>query len=193
MHGKPTTPTICPQCETTFFVFPGKANKGVCCSRRCGFLWNRKSIPARFWALVDKTGPCWLWTGTKHNGYGKFEAVCGQQCWAHRLAWELTNGLIPDGLFVCHDCPDGDNPSCCNPSHMFLGTHRDNVADAVEKQQHRRGEAHMSAILDEAKVRAMRDQYEAGGVSVKRLALENGVCYTAAYRAISRETWKHVG
>jgi hypothetical protein len=79
---------------------------------------------------VDNSGgpaACWPWTGscTRH-GYGKLSATEV----AHRVAWELTNGPIPSGLCVLHRC---DNPPCCNPAHLFLGTRSDNVADMVAK------------------------------------------------------------
>src|SRR4026208_1191601 len=71
-----------------------------------------------FWSKVQKTDSCWLWTGLKnHNGYGVFG---GRQhrTTTHRKMWAMTNGLIPDGLFVCHRC---DTPACVNPDHLFLG------------------------------------------------------------------------
>lgn len=49
---------------------------------------------------------------------------------AHRIAWEMKNGIIPIGLELCHKC---DNKACCNTDHMFLGTHKDNINDAIQK------------------------------------------------------------
>lgn len=78
---------------------------------------------------------CWVYVGpTKQGGYGRFSYGCGgKKKLAHRVAWELANGPIPDGLLVCHSC---DNPPCCNPKHLFLGTHQDNKDDAVAKDRH---------------------------------------------------------
>jgi hypothetical protein len=87
---------------------------------------------ARFWSKVRQDNPdsCWPWPGEKSDGgYGRF-TVRGRRYRASRLAWELAHGPIPKGLLVCHDC---DNPPCCNPKHLFLGTHADNVQDRVEK------------------------------------------------------------
>jgi hypothetical protein len=97
-------------------------------------------LAERLWAKVDKNGPtpahcpelgpCWVWIGkTKSHGYGQIryqEKGIG----THRVAWSLTHGSIPDGLFVCHKC---DNPPCCNPSHLFLGTTTENQQDASRK------------------------------------------------------------
>jgi hypothetical protein len=94
------------------------------------------SIECRFWSKVDKSsGPdaCWTWTSKARSndgkGYGAFNSGSGSVR-AHRFAWELTNGPIPDGLHVCHEC---DNPLCCNPAHFFLGTPKDNNADMISK------------------------------------------------------------
>ena len=89
---------------------------------------------ANFWSYVNKTESCWLWTGTvKSTGYGIFRTrncVLGEKQMPHRLMWVLKNGSIPDGLLVLHRC---DVPLCCNPAHLFLGTHEDNMADMVSK------------------------------------------------------------
>jgi hypothetical protein len=86
---------------------------------------------------VRKSNGCLEWTGTVNNGgYGQTWAN-GQQVLAHRLAYELENGPIPDGMKVLHRC---DNPPCCDPAHHFLGTDADNTADMVSKGRSRMGE-----------------------------------------------------
>lgn len=90
-------------------------------------------IEIRFWAHVDVSGgkdQCWPWRGPiNSSGYGVFKFHADIYL-SHRFAWELTNGKIPDGMFVCHHC---DNPPCCNPAHLFIGTPKDNAQDAMKK------------------------------------------------------------
>ena len=88
-----------------------------------------------FWSLVIKTEYCWLWQGPcfKDNGYGR-AFHDGHRQPAHRVAWELTNGPIPDGLFACHHC---DVKPCVRPSHLFLGTQKDNMQDWTKKGKNR--------------------------------------------------------
>jgi hypothetical protein len=84
-------------------------------------LTMKKTLEERFWAKVDKSGgpsACWLWTASTNKGYGQLE-IDGRPEGAHRIAYKLSIGPIPNGLSVCHSC---DNPPCCNPSHLFLGS-----------------------------------------------------------------------
>jgi hypothetical protein len=86
---------------------------------------NRRSKPTlegRFWARVDKSGDCWVWTGGRRGRYGAFW-VEGQQMGAHRFAYELLVGPIPDGLTLDHLCC---NPPCVNPGHLEPVTFREN-------------------------------------------------------------------
>lgn len=82
--------------------------------------------------VISETG-CWEWQKAKHEGYGVF-ATCNngkaRNILAHRFAFWVYSGKIPDDSMVLHKC---DNRSCCNPKHLFLGTHSDNMRDAMSK------------------------------------------------------------
>ena len=112
-----------------------KKNRGGC--RSCSVSAARREAPraptgARFWPKVDRSGglgACWPWTGaTGDRGYGHFWDGARYRH-ASRVAWILTHE-DPGPLFVLHRC---DNPPCCNPAHLFLGTHQDNMDDMTEK------------------------------------------------------------
>jgi DNA-binding XRE family transcriptional regulator len=100
-------------------------------------------LELRFWSKVDKTDPdkCWWWVASIDvNGYGQFLVNKGQlgrtttsMAKAHRVAWLLTRGDIPKGMYLCHTC---DMPRCVNPAHLFLGTQKDNMRDCVDKNRH---------------------------------------------------------
>lgn len=88
---------------------------------------------ARFWSSVQvepSNFQCWEWRSTfNHNGYGRFHHD-GRWLAAHRVAYELVVGIIPAGNVIRHRC---DNPKCCNPAHLLVGTTADNAQDAVER------------------------------------------------------------
>ena len=97
---------------------------------------GRYDDPRRFWDRVCIGDACWEWHGGVRNaqGYGGFNWN-GKKQMAHRVAWQLWVGPIPEGMSVLHRC---DNRLCVRPDHLFLGTHLDNMRDAVAKQRTRR-------------------------------------------------------
>lgn len=143
----------------------------------------RKDIRDRFLEKVDVEGPvtriplsrCHVWTACKRHGYGLFRAF-GRGILAHRMAFELFVAPVPNGLCVCHHC---DNPGCVNPSHLFLGTHAENMRDRDEKGRasggSNKGEKHHLAKLSDEQVRTVRDRFSKGGVTQRELAVEYGV------------------
>lgn len=91
-------------------------------------------MPWHFWNKVAIGDGCWEWQANRVGGkYGQFirDGIPRQ---AHRVAWEITFGPIPEGILVCHHC---DNPPCCRPDHLFLGTNKDNSQDMVGKGRHK--------------------------------------------------------
>lgn len=115
----------------------------------------------RFWTKVrlDDVSKCWNWQAAKVRGtYGKF-AIHHKLFPAHRIAYELVYGPIPDGLFVRHTC---DNKSCCNPFHLLAGTHQDNVRDAIERRRYLSGKDNKHAKYPSAIVSVIRRLSEAG-------------------------------
>jgi hypothetical protein len=110
----------------------------------------------RVLARAIRVDGCLVFIGARTRfGYGRLH-VGGRVEHTHRVTWEAARGSIPDGLIVCHHC---DNPPCVDVDHLFLGTHRDNVADMVAKGRASRliGEQSAKATLTNAQVREMRE------------------------------------
>ncbi|WP_368493194.1 HNH endonuclease [Deinococcus sp.] len=179
-----------------------------------------KNSPDSFWARVKRGDPkaCWPWQGTiSRTGYGVI-TYHKRQWRTHRLAWVLTHGEIPEGLFVCHHC---DNPICCNPQHLFLGTPLDNARDMVAKGRSCKGEKHAvrkgtrtmlrgdehplrknpaaaargernsAAILTEAEVLEIRRR-AAEGETIYRLAKVFSVSKRTIQFIVRGKTWRHL-
>jgi hypothetical protein len=151
-----------------------------------------RSAAERFWSKVDRSGDCWVWTAVRVHGYGRF-TINGQarSVLAHRVAWKLSQGPIPEGLHVCHRC---DNPPCCNPAHLFLGTDADNLRDCRNKgrSRPRRGEQHRDAKLTEQIVQEIRRRYAVERVTHRVLAAAYRVSHRSIGYLINRQTWAHV-
>jgi hypothetical protein len=135
---------------------------------------------------------CLIWTQwTDKDGYGQC-SVNGKRMGAHRAAWTLINGEIPNGLHVLHHC---DTPSCVNPRHLFLGTEKDNCRDAFRKKRRAlpstyiQGEKHPKAKLTAEQVIDSRRNKEK---STKSLAIKYGVSEGTMRKARIGETWKSV-
>lgn len=146
-------------------------------------------LEPRFWSYVAVSGGCWPWLGgTDDDGYGQF-LYKGNAVRSHRVAWIFTFGEIPNGLRVLHTC---DNPPCCNPDHLFLGTQANNNADMVAKGRQRilYGEAHGSAKLTTNDVAAMRRLFACGFMTRSELAAEYNLDYSTVYYIIAHQLRK---
>jgi transposase-like protein len=131
-------------CQTPFEVLPSRVGRAKYCSKRCHMLANNAQIPMtlaeRFWEKVLKGSPqtCWLWQGGKTGrGYGVMRVPEQKRnVGAHVISWYLFHGTWPpEGMDVLHNCPGGDQPGCCNPTHLWVGTHQDNMLDKVAKSR----------------------------------------------------------
>ncbi len=142
-----------------------------------------------FWPQVRKTDGCWLWTGnTDRFGYGILR-VDGVTKKTHRYVLELTAGVELTGKVVMHMC---DEPACCNPAHLAVGTHQENMADKVAKNRQAKGSNSGSAMLTESQVLEMRAKYRPRKITYAVIAREYGVCKDTAQKAIRGINWGHI-
>lgn len=141
----------------------------------------------KFWEKVNKSNDCWIWLGhIDKDGYGKFWNYL-----AHRFAWIDSFGEIPKGKYVCHKC---DNPSCVNPSHLFLGTQFDNMKDMITKGRinSRVGELNPKSKLTEKDVRFIHEAYKFNGYNRTDLAKRFGVTKTCISYALAGKSWHNI-
>jgi len=144
----------------------------------------------RFWGKVNKTddpNECWLWMAKwGGNGYGQLRWKNNNWHYAHRVAYELTFGDIPLGLIVCHKC---DNPLCCNPNHLFLGTQQDNMNDKVQKNRQLHGESIANHKLTQQQVDEIRRRYSEKKESQYELAKFFGIAQAHVSDIVNHKRW----
>lgn len=146
------------------------------------------SVVERFWAKVDRSGDCWVWTANKvGTGYGRFWSGSPSGVLAHRWIWEQHNGAIPKGMEVMHKC---DTPSCVRVDHLQLGTHAENVADCVAKDRTAKpkGERNPFHRLKLADVHDIRVRIARGEVQ-RRIAEDYGVSPSAITAVKKGQNW----
>ena len=141
----------------------------------------------RFWSKVDIKGDdeCWNWKAhCNRDGYG-YHWIKKVIWRAHRYAYTITYGVIAKGLIVCHTC---DNPSCCNPKHLWLGTVADNMKDKNNKKRQAKGEQNGQSKLNSKQVLEIRSQK----LSFDQYAQKFKVSSTQIRDIIKRKYWKHI-
>jgi hypothetical protein len=147
-----------------------------------------RPIHERYWPKVDCSSAdgCWPWVGAvTKTGYGQLHTASYKPpIKAHRLAWQLAFGPIPQGMLVCHTC---DNRLCCRPSHLFLGTIQDNADDMVAKGRFPLNGAKITA--DD--VRAIRVRL-ASGEQRKAVARDYGLSAPHLSHIANRKRWRHL-
>lgn len=163
-----------------------------------------EKIKQRFWAKVQISDGCWEWIAWRYpQGYGSF-GLAGKTIRAHRLAYVLTYGDIEGDLEVLHKC---NNPPCCCPDHLYLGTPKDNMRDRslagslhghrngsiIHPESRPRGERVNTAKLITSQVREIRQRYIPGKITSYELAKEYGVSTQVILAIIRGRIWKHVG
>lgn len=160
-----------------------KGQQVATAARRTAFLAHLRS-------MGDGT-PCvpWPWSAERKT-YIRI-AIDGKFTSAHRWVYENVVGPIPEGMEVCHTC---DNPSCVRPSHLFAGTHSDNIRDAYAKgrahgntRNHVTGERHHAAKLTAPQIAEIRSRAAEGQ---SKLAREFGVSHTAIHKIVHGSNWK---
>lgn len=161
----------------------------------------------RFWSKVDKKEEgnlCWVWRGSKSKeGYGVF--YLDKKIWvATRALYVLNYGIDPGDLYVCHKC---DNPSCCNPGHLFLGTNSENLIDMRSKDRQAKGETHGTktkvgkykngscsgrAKLCPEQVIEIRRLHKEEHISYRGLSEMYSMNKSSLHQLIKKITWAHI-
>ena len=171
---------ICPKC--------GGRKRDV--SKQCYdcYIQEKTDLESRFWHSVKKAGAkdCWEWIGAiSGSGYGHVQHK-GRSLLAHRVAWQLTNGSIPEGLLICHVC---DNRICVNPEHLFIGTYASNYHDSAAKGRNTRGTKNAMTALTENEVLELRAQYSTQNFTLAKLASMYNMSQSGIFHIVKRETW----
>ena len=154
----------------------------------------RQTIQDRFEKKVEMIpfSDCHHWTAaTNKFGYGKISLSQSTWQFAHRMSWEFANGPVPEGMYVLHTC---DNPGCVNPSHLYLGSHKDNAQDRERRQRgnHAKGSSHGRSKLSAEQVIEIRKLYNSGQYSCRKLGKMFGVDGKSIADIVNGRNWTHL-
>lgn len=174
---------------------------GLCCSQKCGKRYHadttKQDPEERFWSKVKilSEDECWEFQGCKNqDGYGIFNIDRHhlRSGGAHRASWIFANKQeIPKGMKILHSC---DNPPCCNPKHLRLGTQQENIEDMLLRKRHRcpEGVKHAHAKLTNEIVLAIRAEYTGKKGEQTWIGNKYGITSANVKAIVERRTWKHV-
>jgi hypothetical protein len=144
----------------------------------------------KFWSRVDKKSDneCWNWLGSfDKDGYGQIrDGIRKIQDRGHKFSYRLHFGEIPQGMCVCHTC---DNRACTNPNHLFIGTHKDNIQDKMNKNRQAKGEMQGHHKLTNEQIDSIRSRMNE---NYKELCQEFNVVPSTIYRIWRKDSWKHI-
>lgn len=145
--------------------------------------------PKNIWEYIQISDGCWTWNGPiNRDGYGLF-ACNGKITRIHRYILEAHGANLDKNSIVMHIC---DNPSCCNPDHLKVGTHSDNQKDKYIKNRQAKADACGSSKLTSENVIECRNRYKNGGITYKELAKEFNVCKDTMQKAIRGINWSSI-
>lgn len=192
---------ICNHCGVEFERIYGQSrtrkSKPQYCSRGCQHnAWAARADArreARFWSYVSKGGPneCWPWRAARDpHGYGRFQWAHGKPMVASRAAYFFAAGVDAGDLDVCHSC---DNPPCCNPRHLWLGTAKDNTADMIAKGRVVRGASPRGEAHPQSRITAEQALYAYhSDEPLSAIAARLGITRQAVKFIKSGTNWAHV-
>jgi len=189
---------ICLMCGTIFYkrnnCSKQKWNNTKYCSIICKYQ-SKRNKPQDVWKKIDiKSGDdwwrCWEWLGSKYkDGYGRIK-INQLSYLAHRLVYEQIYGNIPIGLYVCHTC---NNPSCCNPNHLYGGTSKDNMNQKVREGRQAKGKQCFSNVkLTDEEVLKIRRLYSIKEYTQRKLGEIFGVCQAEISMIVNNKKWKYL-
>lgn len=185
---------VCEYCGVGFKArnYQVKIGTGRFCSRSCFMKSTHVPVENRFWdkIIVKKSNECWEWIAYKNpDGYGVIGIKGGKTERAHRVSYKIHFGKIPKGMVVMHKC---DNPGCCNPNHLMLGTQAENIYDMISKGRlvNKKGEKHGSSRLTQKQVDLIRSEYNGRKGEKIELSRRFNVRPTTITNILTYKNWK---